>query len=475
MNTQSAQPRPLIVCLLLSLLAGCQRSSEYPSRPITLVVPWAAGGGTDRVSRQMAAHLEQELKVPVNVINATGGKGVTGHSRGLHARPDGYTLQMATLELNMMHWTGLTNLTYKDCIPLMSLNEDYAALFVRTDAPWKDLGELEQAIREAPGTLKSSGTTSGGAWHLALAGWLMAADFDVDDVVWISSTGANPSLQELISGGIDMVCCSLPEAETLYKAGQVRVIGVMSPKPVPGYEEVPTFVSQGRDWTLGGWRALALPVGTPPHIVEKLQAAVRKVVKGETTIANNTNGTEAGQQKQTFPEFMDAAGFDRTYREGDELQTFFAETDEKFGNLLTTEAMKSVNTERYDSMAWPTILMGLIGLTLCALTVTHFVGPRTHDHLLPHSAGAVAEETAPVPVRGVVNFLLIVGGVVLYCFIIEEAGFLVTAGALLFILLVALGTRVWVGALITVICVPLVWQLFAGLLRVPLPPGEWGL
>ncbi len=413
--------------------------------------------------------------MPVNVINATGGKGVTGHSRGLDARPDGYTLQMATLELNMMHWTGLTDLTYKDCIPLMSLNEDYAALFVRTDAPWQTLGELEQAIRDAPGTLRSSGTSSGGAWHLALAGWLMEADFDVDDVVWISSTGANPSLQELISGGIDMVCCSLPEAETLYKAGQVRAIGVMSPQPVPGYEDVPTFVSQGREWSLGGWRALTLPLGTPPPIVETLQTAVRKIVQGETTIANNTNGTEAGQQKQTFPEFMDAAGFDRTFREGDELQAFFAETDEKFGELLTTDAMKSVNTERYNSMAWPTVLLVLVGLTLAAIVVAHFVGSGKEGVQAVRIDESDEAAAASVTGRGVLNFVLIVGGVILYCAIVEQAGFLVAAGGLLFLLLMCLGTRVWVGALITVICVPIVWQLFAGLLRVPLPRGEWGM
>jgi len=428
----------------------------------------------------MAAHLEQELKVPVNVINATGGKGVTGHSRGLDARPDGYTLQMATLELNMMHWTGLTDLTYEDCIPLMSLNEDYAALFVRTDAPWKNLGELEQAIRDAPGSLKASGTSSGGAWHLALAGWLMAAEFDVDDVVWISSTGANPSLQELISGGVDMVCCSLPEAETLYKAGQVRVIGVMSPKSVPGYEEVPTFVSQDRDWSLGGWRALALPVGTPAPIVDTLLTAVRKIVSGETTIANNTNSTTEGQGTQTFPEFMDAAGFDRTYREGEELQTFFAETDEKFGNLLTTEAMKSVNSERFNSMAWPTALLVLMGLTLTGIVVGPFFGLGKRAEPTAESSSSDDDESVPVSGRGVLNFALIIGGVVLYCLVVEQTGFLVAAGGLLFLMLLCLGTRVWVGALITVVCVPIVWQLFAGLLRVPLPLGElslgkWGL
>ncbi len=105
--------RRLVAVIAILLVAGCGATETYPSRPITLVCPWAAGGGTDRVSRRMAVYLEQELGVPVNVINATGGKGVTGHRRGLRARPDGYTITMITLELNTMHWSGLTRLTYE--------------------------------------------------------------------------------------------------------------------------------------------------------------------------------------------------------------------------------------------------------------------------------------------------------------------------------------------------------------------------
>ncbi|MGH7128461.1 MAG: tripartite tricarboxylate transporter substrate-binding protein, partial [Planctomycetaceae bacterium] len=132
---------------LAALPAGCADRGDYPNRPITLVVPWAVGGGTDRVSRQMAVHLEQELGVPVNVVNATGGRGVTGHSRGLRARPDGYTLAMMTVELNMLHHQDLTRINWRDSRPLMSVNEDAAALFVRSDAPWSTLQELEEEIR----------------------------------------------------------------------------------------------------------------------------------------------------------------------------------------------------------------------------------------------------------------------------------------------------------------------------------------
>jgi tripartite-type tricarboxylate transporter receptor subunit TctC len=127
-------------------LTGCRERGEYPNRPVMLICPWSAGGGTDRVSRQVAAQLEQLWGVPVNVQNATGGAGVTGHTRGALARPDGYTLTMTTVELNMLHWRGLTSISYEDYRPGVLLNRDAAALFVRTEAPWETGGELADAI-----------------------------------------------------------------------------------------------------------------------------------------------------------------------------------------------------------------------------------------------------------------------------------------------------------------------------------------
>ena len=214
-----------VICILFS---GCAQQESYPNAPITMIVPWGVGGGTDRVSRQMARFLEEELHVPVNVVNATGGRGVTGHSRGLHARPDGYTITMMTLELNMLHWQDLSEISWKEGIPLMSVNEDAAAVFVREDSPWKTLADLIAAVKANPGKLTASGTASGGAWHLATSVWLDAAGLDPSDVKWIPMNGSSASLQELLSNGLDFVCCSLPEAKTQLESKQVRSLGVMS-------------------------------------------------------------------------------------------------------------------------------------------------------------------------------------------------------------------------------------------------------
>ena len=449
--------------LVLATVTGCGRPEAYPNRPITLICPWGQGGGTDRVSRQMAEYLKIELGVPVNVVNATGGKGVTGHSRGLSAAPDGYTITMITLELNMMHWSGLTHLTPADCQPLMSINEDYCALFVRAAAPWQTLSELEQAIREKPGQLKASGTASGGAWHLAVAGWLIAQGKNAEDVIWISSTGAAPSLQELLSGGVDMVACSLPEARTLYDSGQVRALGVMAPQRTDGFDQVKTFIEQGTDWSLGGWRGLAVPLGTPPVVVDRLLQAIERIVTGKTQLRL---GTEPHEEVVTFPEFMQQQGFDSTWRRPAPFREFLSETDEKLGRLLTSDAMRSVNTDRFSPMAFPRLLLIWLAVTSLGLVAARLRrGARVTD----------STPTVQRPRRaGVIRFSVFVGAMVVYLLTVETVGFVLTTGVILFLLLWLLGNRMWISVAIASSFTPLVYWLFASVLRVPLPPGWLG-
>ena len=448
---------PVAIACLVGCTSGCGDPAPYPSRAITLVCPWAAGGGTDRVSRQMAVLLERELQQPVNVINATGGKGVTGHARGLLARPDGYTLTMMTLELSTMHWVGLTELTYRDCIPLMSVNEDYAAVFVRDDSSFQSIDQIEAEIRANPKELTASGTAVGGAWHLALAGWMIAADIDPTDVIWVPSQGSNPSLQQLVSGGVDLVCCSLPEARTLLESGEIRALAVMGHSRAVGFEQVPTLKELGRDCTIGGWRGLGVPQGTPPEVVDRLVAAVRRIVAAEPAEGN-------------FAHFMDTQKFDRTWREADDFRSFLADTDQTFGDLLQSDAMRSVNEDRFPPMAYPSVLIGLIAIVLARLAWTL---NRTSGHSEPPIEQPSFAET-PRATAGLINLSLVIVAIIAYGLLAETLGFVVTASLILFVLLVRLGTRWTSSLLMTIGVVPATYALFAFVLRVPLPSGWLG-
>jgi tripartite-type tricarboxylate transporter receptor subunit TctC len=139
-----------------SLLGAGNAQGAFPERPITLIVPWAAGGGTDAVARQIAHMLERDLKQPVNVVNRTGGSGVVGHQAIATAAPDGYTFGLITLEINLMHWAGLTDLTFEKYTPLALVNQDAAAIHVKADSPYKNVKELFAHIKANPNKVVAS-------------------------------------------------------------------------------------------------------------------------------------------------------------------------------------------------------------------------------------------------------------------------------------------------------------------------------
>ena len=260
-------------CSPLSALAA------YPERPITLIVPWAAGGGTDATARIIGTLLEKELGQPVNVVNRTGGSGVVGHSAIAQAAPDGYTIGIITVEIGMMHWQGLTDLTGASYTPIGLVNADPAGVQVPPIRRTRRVNDLVAAIKANPGKLKASGTGQGGIWHLAIAGMLQDLKVDPASVPWVPSNGAAPGLQDLVAGGVQIAPVSLPEARSLIDAGKVKSLAVMADQPAALYPNVPTLkAATGSNWTMAAWRGIAAPKNIPPEARDKLVAAMKKIV-----------------------------------------------------------------------------------------------------------------------------------------------------------------------------------------------------
>jgi tripartite-type tricarboxylate transporter receptor subunit TctC len=293
-------------------------AQDYPDRPITLIVPWGAGGGTDATARIVASLLEEELGQPVNVVNRTGGSGVVGHSAIAEAEPDGYTIGMATVEIGMMHWQGLTDLTWEAYTPLALVNFDPAAVQVRADAPWETLGDLVEHIRENPGTLTASGTGQGGIWHLAIAGLLSQLDIEPGAVRWVPSEGAAPGLQDLVAGGVDIVPCSIPEARSLLEAGRVRSLAVMSSERNEAFPDIPSAEEEvGVSWEIGAWRGIVAPRGIPDEVADRLIEALEVVYNSER-----------------YAEFMAGQGFGRTWAAGEDFAEFMRESNDSLGEVM---------------------------------------------------------------------------------------------------------------------------------------------
>ena len=294
-------------------------AQAYPSRPVTVVVPWGAGGGTDATARIVAALLEKDLGQPFNVVNRTGGSGVVGHSAIATAQPDGYTIGMLTVEITMMHWQGLTELAPKSYTPLALMNEDPPGVSVSSSSPHKTLKELADAIKASPaGKLKASGTGQGGIWHLALVGWLKAMGLAANHVAWVPSNGAAPAMQDLAAGGLDLCTCSIPEARAIIEAGKARALAIMAPERNPIFKDIPTLKeAAGIDYSVGAWRGIAGPKGLPQDVATKLTAALKKAY-----------------DSKEFKEFMSNRGFGVVWGDAAEFAKFMDAGDAKMGDAM---------------------------------------------------------------------------------------------------------------------------------------------
>jgi tripartite-type tricarboxylate transporter receptor subunit TctC len=307
-----------LAILLFSLLVNTLGAAEFPVRPITFIVPWGAGGGTDSVARIMASILERDLGKPVNVVNRVGGSGVVGHSAIASARPDGYTIGIVTVEIGMMHHQGLTKLTGDSFTPLGLINFDPTAIQVRADSPYASFQDLLAAIRANPGKLKASGTAQGGIWHVSLGGILQSQKIPPASVVWVPSASNAAGLLDLVAGGVDFVPGSHPEGRSLIDAGKVRSLVLFDDQPSRLYPKVPTGQQAiGLRWSLGAWRGIAAPKNLPKDIEARLQTAVKKAY-----------------DSKEYQDFMTQRGFGLRWAGPKEFTAYMAEADQQLGTIM---------------------------------------------------------------------------------------------------------------------------------------------
>lgn len=293
-------------------------NADYPSGPIELVVPWAAGGGTDGVARLIGDQLSGQIGTNVNVVNRTGGSGVVGHQAMVDAAPDGQTIGLVTVEIGMMHHQGLTDISGEDLTAISQMNEDGAGITVAADAEWETAEELLTHIKENPGEVTASGTGQGGIWHLALMGMLLDNDIPLDAVNFVPSEGAAPALQELVAGGIDMTTNALGESKTMLDSGRAKALGVMGSERDPAFPDVETLQEQlGSDYSMSVWRGIAGPLDMEPTVVEELECHLGLIAESDE-----------------FNEFMTDSGLGVKYAGAEEFQTLMREDDAAKGEVM---------------------------------------------------------------------------------------------------------------------------------------------
>lgn len=247
--------------------------SGYPSRPIELIVPAGAGGGTDVLARAFAEAAKKHLPQPITVNNRPGASGMIGHGEMINAKPDGYKLAVVFAEIVIVPHLGLTKLSYEDFTPIARLNADPAAITVKADAPWNTIEEFIAASKARPGELKMGNSGNGSIWHLAHAA--------MEDKVGVKYNpipfgGAAPAVLALMGGHVDAVAVSPGEVATHVHSGKLKTLAVMADQRLKGFEKVPTLKERGIDLSIGTWRGLAAPKGTPADVLAVLTEASKK-------------------------------------------------------------------------------------------------------------------------------------------------------------------------------------------------------
>ena len=253
------------------------RAQAWPNKPVTLIVPFPAGGGTDAFARPLTALLTKNLGKQVIIDNKGGAGGTVGASVASRAAPDGYTFFMGAVHHTIAP-SMYAKLDYNietDFVPVGLVSSVPQVIVVHPQrVPVKDLKEFLDFVRKNPGKLNYGSAGNGTSHHLA--GELFKLQTQTF-ITHIPYRGAGPALQDLIAGQVDMMFDGMGSSASHIKAGRIKALAVASTKRAPGFAELPTCLEAGGpDYQVSTWYGIWAPKGAPKDVVDHLQAEMKK-------------------------------------------------------------------------------------------------------------------------------------------------------------------------------------------------------
>lgn len=259
----------------LVMMAGSAHAA-FPERDITLIVPWAPGGGTDTVARTLVKNAKKYLGVNVNVVNRTGGTGVVGMQAVAQSKADGYTLGLITFHLSSYRLMGVSELSYRDFEPISLLNRSPTAFLVKTDSQFKSLKELVDYAKQNPGVITVANSGAGAVPHLAAT--LLAKEHGVK-LTFVPFDGGAPARTAVVGGHVSMLAANAEEVLQFYRTKQLRFLSLNNDQRHPTFPDAPTIAEAGfpMKGLLLDWRGIAAPKGTPPEVIKALSEGIKKM------------------------------------------------------------------------------------------------------------------------------------------------------------------------------------------------------
>jgi len=284
MKPWSLVVRSLAAGAVLALGAAASFAQNYPERPITLVVPYPAGGGNDVLGRLVAERMAQALKGTIVVENRGGAGGTIGTRQVAKAAPDGYTMLIATssLAINPSLYPNVGYDPRQDFAPIGLLASGANVVLVHPSVPANSIAELIALAKKQPGKLNFASTGSGSSVQLAAELFAAMAGIRINHVPY---RGSGPALNDLLGGHVTMMFATLPSAIGIVKGGKVRALAVTGAKRSDVFPELPTIAEAG----LAGYQAelhygLVAPAGTPRPIIDRLNTALRSALEDATLL-----------------------------------------------------------------------------------------------------------------------------------------------------------------------------------------------
>lgn len=279
MLKKTAAALAALLCLSGALWAEGAKEAAFPNKPVNLIVPFAAGGGTDAVARALGKALEKQLGQSVVVVNKTGGSGAVGMTAGATAKNDGYTVTMITREIVSLPLMGLAQISAEDFKLVRLVNMDPALMAVKTDSPYASVAQLVADAKANPGKIKFASTAKPNFYILALEN-NQGIRFNQ-----IPFNGAAEAIPAVLGGHTDFTIAGPGELIAQISAGQLRPLAIMAPERIKSLPEVPTFRELGYDVVSGTWRGIAVPKETPDAVAAILEKAVGAAVADPEFVA----------------------------------------------------------------------------------------------------------------------------------------------------------------------------------------------
>jgi len=294
-----------LICLSFFLGGAQANAAEYPSKVITLIVPFSAGGPSDTIARLLAQTMSASLKTQVIVENVAGAGGTIGAARVAQAAPDGYTLFVH----HIGHATApalYRKLTYNamtDFEPIGLINDGAMTLVSRNDFPAKDLKELIAYVKANKEKINMANAGVGSASHLA--GLLFMSEIETD-LTTVPYKGTGPAMNDLLGGQVDFMIDQTTNTTSHIKAGKIKAYSVTTPQRLPSMPDVPTMAEAGRpNYRMTVWHALYAPKATPKPIIERLSKALQEALKDANLKQRYSElGAEAVPQDRATPDAL---------------------------------------------------------------------------------------------------------------------------------------------------------------------------